>query len=470
MAEAKKSIVNNGVHSYTAIEEYVAPQNSVVAEQLRHFQDQKLGLMMHWSAGSQLGIYESWCMSDDSAHWSKKDVDWTEDMALFREQYRGMAKSFNPVRFQPEEWAELAYSCGFKYLLFTTKHHDGFCMWDTKTTDYKITDQSVPFSTHQYADICRHLFDAFRRKGLGIHAYFSKPDWDSPYYWSPGHQSLDGKTQRNVNYNVEENPELWNKYVNYTHDQITELMTDYGKIDALWLDGGWVRADNKGQDLKIGEIAEEIRTATQPHLLVADRTVGGAYENFITPEQTVPSEAIPVPWESCVTLGKRFSFNYDEEFKSAREIIHLLINVIAKGGNLALNIAPQPDGRLPQRGIAVLKELGGFLKQNGEAVYGTRACAPYVNDDVAFTKKENYIYVFYLYDEDQLIPVTEINLPYFGKIVSAVLLGTNEAVQFTADSETAAFESEHDLITTVRIAPRSSAAERYADVIRLELQ
>lgn len=460
MAETKQAIVNNGVHSYTPIDEYKAPTEPAIVRQLEHFQDQKIGLMMHWSPGSQLGIYESWCMSDDSAHWSKADVDWTDDMVLFREQYRSMATSFHPVRFQPEVWAELAHSCGFKYVLFTTKHHDGFCMWDTKTTNYKITNQRVPFSTHKYADICRHLFDAFRNKGLGVHAYFSKPDWDSPYYWSPDHSSPDGRTQRNVNYDVAKHPELWNNFVEYAHEQITELMTGYGKIDALWLDGGWVRADNKGQDLRIRDIVDKIRSTTQPHLLVADRTVGGRYENFITPEQAVPDEPIPVPWESCVTLGSRFSFVYEEQYKSPRQIIHMLVHIIAKGGNLALNVAPQPDGRLPGKAIAILEELGGFLKQNGEAVYGSRACAPYLTDRMAFTRKGNCVYAFYLYPRDEAMPISEIELPYFGEAASVAMLGSDAPVQFRINSEVS---------TVLNIPPRSFNEAPYADVFRIEM-
>ncbi|MGO4107669.1 alpha-L-fucosidase [Paenibacillus sp. YAF4_2] len=159
-------------------------------------------------------------MSDDSAHWSRSAVDWTDDMNEFRVQYRNMYKSFNPVRFQPEVWAELAEQCGFKYFMFTTKHHDGFCMWDTKTTDYKITNEACPFSTHQYADICKSLFDSFRKRDIPIHAYFSKPDWHSPYFWAPEFASPDQATTRHTNYDIGEHPELWERFVEYTHNQI----------------------------------------------------------------------------------------------------------------------------------------------------------------------------------------------------------------------------------------------------------
>ena len=153
------------------------PEDPLLLERLEWFKDQKLGLMMHWGPYSQLGLVESWALSDEDGDWSRDDVDWTDDMEDFKREYFDLNKTFNPIRFQPEEWAEMAADNGFKYFLFTTKHHDGFCMWDTKTTEYRITGKDTPFHKHKYADICRTLFDAFRAKGLGISAYFSKADW-----------------------------------------------------------------------------------------------------------------------------------------------------------------------------------------------------------------------------------------------------------------------------------------------------
>jgi len=459
MAGTKKDALNNGVHDYTQAELYVRPTEPEVLEALERFRDHKIGLMMHWSPACQLGVYESWCMCDDSAAWSKKDVDWTDDMDEFRGQYRNLRSTFNPIRFQPDDWADFAKECGFRYLLFTTKHHDGFCMWDTKTTDYKITSPDTAFHSHKYADICRHLFDAFRERGMGVHAYFSKPDWQSSDYWSPDFAPPDGKTGRNVNYDVAQHPERWEKFVQYTHEQISELLTDYGRIEALWLDGGWVRPDNEGQDIRIGEIVNKIRSSSQPHLMAVDRTVGGPYENFITPEQTVPDEPISVPWESCVTVGRRFSFNYDDEFKSPRQLVHLLINIIAKGGNLALNLAPQPDGRLPGKGMEALRGLGAFLKRNGEAVYGTRECAPYFADNVAFTRKGDIVYAFYLYPDDCCEVRDEFVFPEFRGAKSVRLLSDDAKVE--------ADVAEGGSLK-VKVINRASSTTPYADVFRIE--
>ena len=246
----------NGVHGCTAVDKYVEPTDPFLLQKLEEFRDKKLGFMMHWSPATQLGIVESWAMVDEASEWSQVEIEWTDDMNEFRRQYRDLHKTFNPIRFEPEKWAKIAKQCGFKYVLFTTKHHDGFCMWDTKTTEYRITSENCPFSKHKYNDIVKNVFDAFRDEGLGVHAYFSKPDWDSKYYWSKDFEWPNEQTDRNPNYNIGEHPDIWENFVKYTHAQITEIMTDYGDIDVLWLDGGQVNPNNKGQDIKLGELVD----------------------------------------------------------------------------------------------------------------------------------------------------------------------------------------------------------------------
>ena len=338
--------VANGVHNYSNEKKWIEPKEKILLEQLEWFKDQKLGLMMHWGPYSQLGLVESWALSDDDAEWSREDIDWESDMKTFKQQYVDLNKTFNPLRFQPEEWADLASENGFKYLVFTTKHHDGFAMWDTKTTEYKITGKDCPFHTNKNADICRQLFDAFRAKGLPISAYFSKADWHVPSYWAQN-QERGENMWRGPSYNPLDKPELWDEFVQFSHNQMLELLTEYGRIEMLWLDAGWVAAKNN-QDIRLGEVVEQARK-TQPWLLTADRTVGGPYENIVQRlEQMVPKEPIYVPWESCITMGSAFSFRYEDQYKTGQELVHLLIEIVAKGGNLALNVAPQPDGRLPK--------------------------------------------------------------------------------------------------------------------------
>lgn len=386
--------VEQGVHNYSSEDKWVKPEDPLLLERLEWFKDQKLGLMMHWGPYSQIGIIESWALSDEDAVWSRADIEWDIDGEEMKREYFELNKTFNPIRFEPEKWAELAANNGFKYLNFTTKHHDGFCMWNTRTTEYRITGRECPFSRHRYADITKHLFEAFRAQGLGISAYFSKADWHSPYYWAEG-MERGMKTSRGPSYDPREYPWLWEEFVQFTHEQIMELMTDYGRIDVLWLDAGWVN-DYRVQNIRLGEVVEKARQL-QPWLLSADRTVGGPYENLITPEQTMPERALHVPWESCITMGTSFSFRYEDDYKTVRQLIHMLIEIVAKGGNLALNVGPQPDGRLSRTAIARIEGMGAWLKAYGESIYGTRICEPYSAGNVHFTQKNEQIYAFYLY-------------------------------------------------------------------------
>lgn len=394
-----KKVVAQGIHNYTEADRYIVPKEKAVQEKLDWFMGLKLGLMIHWGPGCQLGTFESWPLSDGDGSWSQSEVDWT-DIPTFKQQYIHANRTFNPVKFRPDRWAALARECGFKYLLFTTKHHDGFCMFDTKTTDYKVTDPSCPFSSHPYADVTRSLYDAFRKEGLAISTYFSKPDWHCDAYW---HRDFGTAPSCNVNYDPQEHPQLWEEFVRYTQAQITELCEGYGPVDVLWLDGGWVSPANRHQDIRLGELVETLRKKN-PGLIVCDRTAGGLYENIVTPEKTVPETALPIPWETCTTLGKRFAFLYSDQFKSGHELVHLLLDIVAKGGNLALNIAPQPDGALPAPAVASLKELGRWLTVFGEGIYQTHIHAPYVEGQLCYTKKEDTVYAFYLYEEAPALP------------------------------------------------------------------
>lgn len=393
------AVVTAGVHGYTGEEAYELPQDPQVREGIKAFMDRKLGLMMHWAPGSQLSTFESWPLSDGDAEWSQTDVDWC-DIETFKKQYKNANKSFYPYRFRPDKLARFAKESGFKYLLFTTKHHDGFCMFDTKTSDYKVTDPSCPYHDAPYADVTKALFDAFRAEGLAIHCYFSKPDWHSEYYWSP---EFPEPETRNPNYNPLEHPEIWDKYVEETHTQLRELMNDYGEIACLWLDGGWVRPEFN-QDLRLEPLVEEFRRGPQPGLVVCDRTCGGALENVVTPEKAVPEHYLPIPWETCTTLGDKFAFHYHDHFKSPEETIHLLLDIVAKGGCLALNVAPQPDGELPTAAMMTLRELGRFMRVFGDYIYGTEAAAPYSVRRWRYLKKDKRYFVFYLYQDFPRLP------------------------------------------------------------------
>lgn len=369
------------------------PEFAWLPQRLEWFQDLKFGFMVHWGPYSQWGCMESWPLvpedkfgrPDDLKAWTERD----KDMARFTRDYRALPKTFNPVKFDPGKWAEAAKAAGMRYVVFTTKHHDGFSMFDTKLTDYRITAADVPFHADARADVVRGVFDSFRKEGMAIGAYFSKSDWHCPNYWDPSAPTPD----RNPNYDTLAQPDKWRKFVDFAHGQVAELMTGYGPIDILWLDAGQVRPPQ--QDLQIDRLVEMARQH-QPKLIVVDRTVGGRHENYRTPEQEVPEQALPYPWETCMTMGDQWSFKPGDRYKSTHRIIHLLVDVVGKGGNFLLNIGPQPDGELPATALQRMKEVGEWMDVNGEAIHGTRSIAPYKDGQIVFTRKGAKVFAVYL--------------------------------------------------------------------------
>lgn len=427
--EIKEEVVQHGVHNYSAVDSYVKPTDPAVLEKLEWFQDQKLALMIHWGIYCQLGIVASWALSDKDADWSRHQVNWTDDGEKFKEQYYALNKSFNPIRFQPEEWAQTAKDCGFKYLILTTKHHDGFCLWDTRYSDYKVTAPDCPYHVSEHADLVKSMFDAFREKGLGIGAYFSKADWHTPYYRTPELPDPN-PSDRGPMYSPAAEPERWENFVQYTKNQVLELCEGYGPIDILWFDAGWVCASN-GQDIRLGEIVDEA-WKIQPGILSVDRTVGGPYENYVTPEMCVPEEPLGVPWESCLTLGADFTYEYADRYKSPRELVNTLVGIVAKGGNLALNVSPQPDGRIPVDAMDSLRGLGEWLKVYGEAIYGTRVCAPYQSGNISFTRKGDAVYAIRLFPVAQESVDSKLFIPYAGRVSKVTMLDSGEDVSFVS--------------------------------------
>jgi alpha-L-fucosidase len=300
------------------------------------------------------------------------------------------------------KWALAAKYAGMKYVIFTTKHHDGFCMFDTKQTNYSIVGDSCPFHVNAKADVTKEIFRAFRNEGFWAGAYFSKPDWHCNDYWAEEWAT----PTRNVNYSIKKYPERWGKYCDYTYNQIRELMSGYGKIDILWLDGGWVDPKN-GQDIHMPEIASMARSY-QPDLLIVDRTVTGKYENYRTPEQEIPDKPLDYPWETCMTMATSWSYVPGDLYKPAGKLIHTLAEIVCKGGNYLLNIGPSPDGEWADTAYERLREIGDWMKVNGEAIYRSRPISPYQSGKICFTANpDGTIYAIYLAGaEEKCLPDT----------------------------------------------------------------
>ncbi len=423
---------------FTLQAQYVPDPDPVVQKKLAEWQNLKFGLLMHWGAYSQWGIVESWSICAEDEGWCRRKSDNYTD---YKKEYEGLKNTFNPVDFDPQKWAAAAKYAGMRYVVFTTKHHDGFCMFDTKETDYKVTDPGCPFSSNPKANIAKEIFDAFRAEGLWTGAYFSKPDWHSPHYWWPNFATPD----RNVNYDIKTYPDRWENFVQFTHNQIIELMTGYGPMDILWLDGGWVRTLTdveisryindpgykfmhvQSQDIRMDELVQKAREK-QPGLIVVDRAVPGKNQNYLTPENEVPEHTLPYPWESCIISGGSWSWIPNPTYKTPRQVVHLLTDIVAKGGNLLLNIAPGPDGNWDKGAYEMLTGVGEWMKVNSGAIYNTKPLAPYKEGKVCLTQGNNGTkYLIYLAGENENSPPAKIWFSDFelAEKATARMLGTD---------------------------------------------
>jgi len=440
--EMKESLHAGAVEIERAIKEYYPESDPLVLKKLEDWQNLKFGLLMHWAPSSQWGIVESWSLCSEDEDWCKRKI---ENYTEYKKQYEGLKKTFNPAKFNPAKWADAAEAAGMKYVVFTTKHHDGFCMYGSKYTDYKITDDECPFHSSARANIAKEIFDEFRKKGFMIGTYFSKPDWHSNYFWWERFATPD----RNANYDIEKHSDRWQKFVEFTQNQIDELMTDYGKIDILWLDGCWVRYYSEediinerkisnsnihriqNQDINMPLIAANSRKK-QPGLIVVDRAVPGPQQNYLTPENQVPDRTLPYPWETCMPMTPSWSYEPGLEYKSSRKLIHTLGDVVAKGGNFLLNVAPTAEGDYEPEAYDRLKDIGEWMMTNSEAIYNSHPILPYKEGKVCFTEmRDGTVYAIYLADENEDSLPAKITFEKFplSNYAKVELLGSTEEIK-----------------------------------------
>lgn len=358
----------------------------VIQDKLEWFKDQKIGVIFHWGLYAVAGIVESWQLSEED-EWARGDHPWRNDIHELRADYWGLNHSFNPYNFHPEDWAKVCKEAGFRYMLFTTKHHDGFAMYDTQYSDFKVTNGPCPYATDPKADIFGEVVKAFRKEGIHAGAYYSKPDWHSPFYWVPEEHAVG----RHASYDPKENPKRWEHYDRFVHDQLVEICQNYGDLDILWLDGGWVNTGH--EQLDMDKIAQDVRQ-TQKDLLIVDRTIGGRYENYVTPERKIPETPPKKAWESNIPIADNWGFCPNDRYKSFEDILDAIVQVVALGGNIILGVGPKPDGSLPRESLAVLEQLGSWLDRFGEGIYETRPWDEKKFSGWYFTKKGTTIYAF----------------------------------------------------------------------------
>ncbi len=421
--------------------EYEWPADEQVVENLKQWQDLKFGVLLHWGLYAVPGIVESWSICDED--WITRDSTCTYQQ--YMDWYFGLAEEFRPVKFDATQWASACADAGMRYMIFTTKHHDGFCMWDTHETNFSIARHA--FKDDARRDVLRHVLDAFREKNFTVGTYFSKPDWHSQLYWWDTY----GKKGRNVNYPIKQHPQRWQQFVKYTHRQIEELMSNYGKVDILWLDGGWVTKENRGQDIDMPGMAAMARSH-QPGLIIVDRTIHGPYENYQTPERTVPEQQLTFPWESCIPLSDDWGFVNHPRWKSPQRVINTLVEIVAKGGNMVLGVGPTPEGLIQPEAVSRLKEIGQWLKKYGRAIYGTTITPRYHDGNVWFTaaKDGKSLFAIYQLNEDETVPAQVTwtgNLPAKG--VRLLSTGKKLKTKVTGDRVT---------VTLPKQMPRESFA------------
>ncbi|MFH0990449.1 MAG: alpha-L-fucosidase [bacterium] len=333
---------------------------------MKWWREARFGLFIHW------GLY-----SIPAGEWkgdkSTNHGEWIRTTAQIPlQEYDKLVPQFNPVKFNAEEWVKVAKDAGMKYIVITSKHHDGFCLFDSKYTDFDV--MSTPFQR----DILKELAEACRKYGLKMCWYHSIMDWHHPDYLP----------RREWEKNRTTNGATFDRYVQHMKNQLKELITNYGDIGVLWFDGEWESTWNS----KYGQDLYQYVRSLQPSILVNNRVGAGRSGmegltkegefggDFGTPEQQIPSTGLPgVDWETCMTLNDHWGYNkYDQKWKSKKELLQMIADIASKGGNYLLNVGPTSEGLFPQASIERLREIGSWMKINGESIYGTKA-SPFKN-------------------------------------------------------------------------------------------
>lgn len=384
------------------------------AERMKWWTEARFGLFIHW------GLYAL-----PARH------EWVKEMEqITDEAYQKYFDYFNPDLFNPKEWARAAKKAGMKYFVVTTKHHEGFCLWDSKYTDYKVTN--TPYAK----DLINPMVEAFRSEGIRIGFYYSLLDWHHPEY------TIDRNHPMYEKWDIQEINQKRDmaKYRNYVQNQLRELLTQFGPIDCLFLDYSFTGGkDGKGRDdWKSVELLKLVRKL-QPHIIINDRldlldSPGGW--DFRTPEQFKPREWVTmngrkVPWETCQTFSGSWGYHRDENtWKSVKQLLDLLIETVSKGGNLLLNVGPTARGTFDMRAIERLSGLGEWMQKNGRSIYGcTQAPVSYPSPEnclLTYNPDSNRLYIHIL---DWPMGKLFLN-GYKGKIKYAQFLHDGSEVQF----------------------------------------
>jgi alpha-L-fucosidase len=401
-----------------------------VPDHWKWFYESRFGLFIHWGPYSAIGRGEQSLFRDH----------------LDQREYAGMACKWNPKKFDASKWAAIAKGAGMRYAVLTSRHHDGFCLWDSRYTDYSSTAQAAK------RDFVREYLEAFRSAGLRVGLYYSLLDWRIPAYWEgPQHD-----------------PEGWESFCAYVHNQVRELLTDYGKIDVFWFDGAW---PHSAKTWKSHELVETMRSL-QPHILISNRLGAaeptaksadggvGAGEtkelgDFGTPEHHITADSKRM-WEACqVSTWRLWGYTIGERWRPADLLLDMLVEAASKGGNLLLNVGPTPEGEFPPEFVKRARAIGKWMAVHGEAVYGSEAGE--VCEFITYgrqTKKGNNLYlIIRFWDSRPTLTLAGLAT----RVKKATLLTTGHELAFT--------QSEDYL--TVKGLPKNPPTDLFP-VIKLE--
>ena len=403
------------------------------AARLPWWQAARFGLFIHWGPVSLAGTEIGWSRGGERRGLRFSLPSGTVPV----EVYDNLYKEFNPVDFDAAEWVQIAQDAGMRYLVFTSKHHDGFVNFDSALTDYKITSPASPFGR----DIVGELAAACHAAQLPFGCYYSPPDWRHPDYRTEDHQ----------------------RYLEYFHGQVRELCSNYGELAVLWFDGleeNFTNAEEveRYRDQEVfasakiwgaEKLFQAIRQQ-QPNILINNRC--GMRADFDTPEQMVGAFQTERAWESCITMGDQWAWKPNDTIKSLQQCLHTLVRVVGGNGNLLFNVGPMPDGRIEPRQVERLREMGDWLRHYGESIYATRGGPFKPGPWGAATHNEKYIYLHILdWPTDHLI-LPPLSQPISG---SQTLTGGQALVE------------HHDQHLVVTVSP----ADRHPidTIVRLEV-
>jgi len=407
------------------------------------FDTARFGMFVHWGHSSQQGIELSWPLVGGHAALPRCTQ-------VSVEQYHASAATFDPKAYDPRAWARQAKRAGMQYAVFTAKHHDGYAMYDTRQSDFSVTHS--PYGR----DIFRQFADAMREEGIRVGVYFSLIDWHHPDY--PAFTQADapyvaGRWPR-------PDPDRWPRFIDFMFAQVRELLTNYGKIDIIWFDGGWERTIDQWRAKDLEAMIREL----QPEILINDRLPGCG--DYATPEQFVPAQPPAGPWECCMTINESWGFNpSDTHYKSARQLIHSLCEIAGKGGNFLLNVSPMGDGALQPELAERLGVIEEWLRRNSESIIGTTPGIEPWQCYAPSTRRGDTVYVHLLMR------------PYDTVTVRGVRTRRIKSVRALASGAPLAFETRCSIIDqlinpdpigelTITVPP--SAIDDYATVLAIE--